>query len=168
MNYYIIDTNVPLKAATHPSDEIDRKCSYECLRFIKKLMNSSVDVAVIDTQGEILQEYLKYLTDGSQDTVATEFFKWILQNRYSSNKVSVYSITKTAENTYSEFPDSASLNGFDLSDRKFVALSVAHPKHPPICNGSDTDWWDYRGALEKEGIHVKFLCEEYMIAKAKA
>lgn len=39
--------------------------------------------------------------------------------------------------------------------------------NPNIYNGSDTDWWDYREALEEEGIHIVFLSEEYMKAKSK-
>ena len=166
-DHLIVDTNVPLKASdTNPKDEIDRDCSFACLEFIKKLMNSN-DIIVIDSENEILKEYLKHMKKLRFDqNIATEFFKWVLMNK-ATNRVQEYKITKTADNTYVEFPESPELNDFDLSDRKFVALAKAHPLHPCIYNGSDTDWWDYKEALEKEGIHIVFLCEKYMIAKSK-
>ena len=163
---YIVDTNVPLKAAQRPENEIDKACASACLNFISDLMKSK-DTLVIDSQWEILNEYLKYYENSRQDTVATEFFKWVLQNIRTTKRIDMHNITKTAENTYVEFPSSSELVGFDLSDRKFVALAIAHPAHPPICNGSDTDWWIYRNALSKQGIKIKFLCKEYMIAKTK-
>ena len=166
MNHLIIDTNVPLKAAnTHPEDEIDLRCSKSCLSFIEALMNSD-DIVVLDSGQEILKEYTKNIDLHSEDSVASEFLTWILRG-ILSGKVEQYEITKNGNNTYVEFPDSPELKGFDRSDRKFVALARVDPSHPNIYNGSDTDWWDYKDALKKEGVNVIFLCEEYMKAKCK-
>lgn len=168
MKYVIIDTNVPMKAAENIFQlDIDRKCSTACLGFIKKLL-SSKDIVLLDSEGDILKEYLNQLKkySGIQDNIASTFFKWVLQNR-CSDRVNVYNITKTGENTYNEFPDNPKLASFDFSDRKFVALAKAHPSHPPIYDGSDTDWWIFRQELNEEGIEVIFLCEEYMVEKAK-
>ena len=166
MTYLIIDTNVPLKAANlQPEDDIDRACSLSCFRFIKAIMNSD-DVVVLDDNQEILREYRNKINIDLQDNVATEFLMW-LYHKIRDNTVEMHRITKTDNNTYVEFPDSPDLTGFDQSDRKFVALSKAHPAHPNIYNGSDTDWWAYKDALEAQGVHVVFLCEEYMRAKYK-
>jgi len=43
-----------------------------------------------------------------------------------------------------------------------VAASVSHPERPPILNAVDTDWWNYRMALERHGVRVEFLCPEAM------
>ena len=166
MKHVIIDTNVPLKAADlHPEDEINQKCSQACLSFIKALMDSN-DVVVLDTGREILGEYQRNIDSQSEDNVASQFLKWIYRS-IMMNKTIQYKITKTGNNGYAEFPVSQDLAKFDPSDRKFVALARADPKNPLIYNGSDTDWWDFREALEKEGIHIVFLCEEYMKAKSK-
>jgi hypothetical protein len=61
---------------------------------------------------------------------------------------------------FQEFPDDPALADFDRTDRKFVAVCVAHPQHPPILNATDRDWWDFRDALSVHGVLVRFLCEE--------
>lgn len=166
MKHLIIDTNVPLKAADmHPNDALDRLCSKKCLKFIKELMESD-DIVVLDTEREILKEYQKNINTNSQDNVASQFLMW-LYRKISTQNVELHKITKTGDNDYAEFPASQKLKGFDRSDRKFVALAVAHPHHPKIYNGADTDWWDYRDALEENGIHIVFLCEDYMKTKSK-
>lgn len=166
MKYYIIDTNVPLKAAdTQSTDAIDRLCAQRCFTFIKSLMDSD-GIVVLDTGWEIINEYKKKININSGDNVASQFLMWLLRNMMT-DKVVQYSITKTGNNTYAEFPNSSDLEKFDRSDCKFVALSKVHPDHPSIYNGSDTDWWDFKEALAKEGVHIVFLCEEYMRAKCK-
>ena len=90
---------------------------------------------------------------------------WILRN-YLTDHVSLQTITKE-KGSYAEFPKSTDLLKFDRSDRKFVALAKAHPANPPIVNGSDTDWWEFKDILTREGIQIVFLCKEYMKAKIK-
>ena len=166
MKHRIIDTNVPLKAAAlHSESEIDRQCSLACLSFIKTLMESD-DIVVLDTGREILKEYQKKINTHAEDNVASEFLMWIIRG-LMTGKVAQYQITKTGDNSYEEFPSSPDLAKFDRSDRKFVALAKVDPTNPSIYNGSDTDWWDFREAFTKEGIHIVFLCEEYMRAKSK-
>ncbi|MBQ8707344.1 MAG: hypothetical protein IJ523_04600 [Succinivibrionaceae bacterium] len=167
MKHLIIDTNVPLKAATvKPDDEIDRRCCLACLNFIKELMDSD-DIVVLDRGKEILNEYRRNIDTSKEDSVSSQFLMWLLR-RMLTGKVDLHEITKIGDNAYAEYPNSPQLEHFDRSDRKFVALANAHPQHPSIYNGSDTDWWDFREALEQVGIHVFFLCEEYMRTKSKS
>ena len=126
----------------------------------------SDDVVVLDQGREIVNEYRRNINTDLEDNVASQFLMWLFRNMMTG-KVALYNITKTGDNTYAEYPDSPELEHFDRSDRKFVALANAHPQHPDIYNGADTDWWDYREALERAGIHVVFLSEEYMRAKSK-
>jgi hypothetical protein len=65
------------------------------------------------------------------------------------------------------FPEDESLSKFDLSDRKFVAVALVHPEHPPILNASDSDWSHFKTALAAYGVQVEFLCPELMIAKVE-
>ncbi len=169
MKHVIIDTNVPVKATnTHPEDETDRKCSYACYQYIDRLLRSK-DKIVLDMGWEILKEYQKNIRFGYGDNVATIFLKMILREiNLQNGRVEQYKITKDRKNSYKEYPKTQKLKRFDPSDRKFVALSRAHPSHPPIVNGSDTDWWIYKEVLNSEGIEIVFLCEEYMNAKCKS
>ena len=53
-----------------------------------------------------------------------------------------------------------SLNDFDPDDRKFIAVAVAHLEQPPILQAVDSQWWDFRDAFRRNGVTVKFICEE--------
>lgn len=164
----IIDTNVPLKASNiNVSDKLDARCSYACLRFIQSIMNSNNTIIVLDSAGEILKEYNTNFQSNGQDTVATIFLKWIHRNLTLREKSQVEQqyLTVTGDREYTEFPKSPSLNGFDRSDRKFIAVANAHPEHPQIVEGSDSLWWRFKDALEELGIHIYFLCEDYVKTK---
>lgn len=54
-----------------------------------------------------------------------------------------------------------------MSDRKFVAVVNAHKKKPPIYQATDSKWWGWNDALEEVGIHVEFLCPDYIKSKYK-
>ena len=166
MGYLIIDTNVPIMAAKSTfEDDLEKKCSHECLNFISKLISGkSKDFIVLDSTWDILKEYENNIDIHGDRSIATEFLLWVYQNQ---EKIKWYQITKIGTNRYEAFPVSEGLKKFDASDRKFVALSKVCPMHPPIYDGSDTDWWEYRDALESEGIRVVFLCEDYVNEKAR-
>lgn len=52
---YIIDTNVPMKAANmNIRDELDAKCSYACLEFIRHIIETNDTIVVLDSGKEIL------------------------------------------------------------------------------------------------------------------
>ncbi len=59
---------------------------------------------------------------------------------------------------FEEFPRHDGLKEFDLADRKFVAVSIAHPKRPVILQATDTKWWGWKEALAECGVRVDFLC----------
>jgi hypothetical protein len=67
-------------------------------------------------------------------------------------------IEKHADRGYVEFPDDQQLLEFDHADRKFVAVSAAHPQRPPILQGSDSKWMIWSERLSVHGINVEFLC----------
>ncbi|MEO5367276.1 MAG: hypothetical protein H7831_13190 [Magnetococcus sp. WYHC-3] len=69
-------------------------------------------------------------------------------------------ITKTGD-SYKEFPAHDDLKGFDISDRKFVAVANAHPERPPIVQAGDSKWWGWNDALAEVGITVQFICPQY-------
>lgn len=165
---YIVDTNVPRKAAdTASHDKLDAQCALACLNFISQIMDSSGSIIVLDSAGEIFREYRNNLSICGQDTVATIFFNWICRNLTAreNSLVEQYPLTVTGDREYAEFPWSPNLAGFDISDRKFIALANAHPEHPEIVEGTDSLWWGFRDVLKDSGIHICFLCEDYVKTK---
>lgn len=165
---YIIDTNVPLKASNmHPDDRLDAQCSLACLHFIQKVMDFNDIIVVLDANGEIFHEYSINISTCGQNTVATQFFQWICKNLTlrQGGRTELQYLTVTGDREYDEFPKTPSLDGFDISDRKFIALANAHPEHPTIVEGSDSLWWGFSDVLQKLGIHIYFLCEDYIRIK---
>lgn len=168
---YIVDTNVPKKASEmHSIDRLEAQCSLSCLKFIKQLMDSRDDVLVLDVNMEIWKEYSHILKSNAEPNVATQFLGWVQRNLTLREgcRVERIKLTVLGDREYEEFPESEELVGFDPSDRKFIALSNAHKEHPPVVEGSDSLWWGFKDALEKVGIHINFLCEEYVRLKYEA
>jgi len=60
--------------------------------------------------------------------------------------------------SFSEFPDNPELEGFDHSDRKFVAVAIASRVYPDIYNATDSDWYNFQEALERDGLKIIQLC----------
>lgn len=164
---YIVDTNIPLKASdTTSADPLNAQCALACLKFVQSLMDSK-DIVVLDANREILQEYRNNCKSHGQPTIASIFLDWICRQLTlrTNSQVEMVRLTVLGDRQYLEFPQDPDLDGFDLSDRKFIALSNAHPEHPPVIEGSDCLWWGFRDTLASLGIRVIFVCEEYVRAK---
>ena len=164
---YVVDTNVALVAnmATNTQkSEISLMDILKCVEVIEQIvLNKSI---VIDDNNEILNEYSHKLSFKGQPGIGDKFFKWLHDNQYSlpaSQRVKIHQIG----DSYIEFPDIPELSEFDLSDRKFVAVSNAHPMHPAIYQATDSKWWGWKDDLQSVGITVIFLCEEYIKMKFK-
>jgi len=154
----IIDTNV-LVVANYRHDIASEHCVERCIDALLESRNNRV---FIDDDQHILNEYRGHCSYSGQPGVGDAFFKWLWDNQGNIRHCRKVSITPHIERQFEEFPEDANLEGFDRSDRKFVAVAVASNEEPPILNASDTDWWDYREAFEKNGINICFLCEELM------
>ncbi len=115
----------------------------------------------MDSGNEIYEEYGHKLSFRGQPGVGDKFFRWVHDHRFALPEDHRVSITKN-ENSYDEFPSHPDLQNFDLSDRKFIAVSNAHPEKPPILQATDSKWWGWKDALAEEGIEVIFLCEDYI------
>jgi hypothetical protein len=116
---------------------------------------------VLDEGNWILSEYQDNLRSDGQPGVGDAFLKWVYNYQWNPQWCDRVRITPTEDGTsFSEFPDDPDLKGFDRSDRKFVAAARAHPESPPILNAVDTDWWLFRAALVRNGVHVEFVCPQ--------
>ncbi len=161
---YVVDTNVPkiANSATNiaelPDNMVD--CALSCAEKIKKILNEELKL-VVDAGGEIFDEYRKQLSMSGQPGLGDAFMKWVHDNQWHFPLEDRVTITQTDDN-YAEFPNCAELNGFDKSDKKFVAVANTHPMKPPIAAASDHHWWKFKEVLKKKGISVELLCPEHI------
>ncbi|MBE2268304.1 MAG: hypothetical protein IAE80_08740 [Anaerolinea sp.] len=152
----IVDTNVAI-VANKKADHASPECVVACIERLEQLMD--MDTLVLDDQWCILREYMDYLHSEGQPGVGDRFLRWILLNR-ASERVAHVHITPTdpTKTDFVEFPSNPELEKFNRSDRMFVAVTLAHPDHPPILNAVDADWVEFKQALANNGVRVESLC----------
>ncbi|MBD1895773.1 hypothetical protein [Coleofasciculus sp. FACHB-129] len=155
--HVIVDTNVPIVANGH-SNQASPHCVIICVEKLREIQQQHI--LVLDKDWLIIKEYMKNLSSKGQPGVGDAFLKWILTNQLNSNRCQLVQITPTNNGSFQEFPQDAALSGFDLSDRKFVVVALAHPDKPPILNAVDSDWRNFEAALASCGVRVEFLCPE--------
>ncbi|WP_103667847.1 hypothetical protein [Pseudanabaena sp. BC1403] len=157
--YQIVDTNV-LLVASKKAPQASEYCELACEKYLQNLMNAGV--LVIDNQWLIIKEYMHKNSQTGQPYAGDAFLKWVLTHQ-ATKRCEKVPITKIAENDFAEFPKSPSLEKFDPSDRKFVAVALTHPAKPAIANAVDSDWRNYEIALADHGVSLNFLCPELAV-----
>lgn len=143
----IVDTNVAFIAnKVEPSDEM-LECCEACVERLKVIMVSGR--IALDDDGHIWDEYKRYMLWHGQLGVGHEFFKWVHDNQWNEERCDRVLMAP--------FPGQPELAGFDLSDRKFVQVSLGHPDRPPILVAEDRGWRRHAGSLAGH-VHIEFLC----------
>src|SRR5699024_3961358 len=86
------------------------------------------------------------------------FLKWLLTHEWSGGRVTRVRITPKADDPtdYEELPPPPAGTAYDPSDRKFLAVSIAHERRPAILQSMDSKWWGWRQALEAHGVTIRF------------
>lgn len=158
----VVDTNVPL-AANRAAPQATERCVAACARELMSIQETHT--LVLDDAWEILKEYMAHLRSEGQPGVGDAFLRWTLRNRGNPDRCTLVHITPEAD-SFSEFPKSSELAGFDLSDHKYVAVAIVHPNHPPILNATDSDWWHYREALNQHGVSIQFVCPDIQFKRS--
>lgn len=97
---------------------------------------------------------------GGQPGVGDEFMQWIHQNQHTPERCERVNITENPDRGFNEFPDDRALSKFDHNDRKYVAVTIGSRHGPRILNAVDSDWHDYKDALQRHGVTVEQLCPQ--------
>jgi hypothetical protein len=159
----IVETNV-IAVANGEAEQASPACVIACLDALEAARRKTV---VIDSNELCFKEYFRHASWSGQPGAGDEFAKWLWDRQaYTKHCERVALTPKSGEQDgFDEFPDDPELRGFDRSDRKFVAIAKASRRKPTILNATDTDWWNFRTPLGKNGIRIHFLCPELMIRR---
>jgi hypothetical protein len=115
---------------------------------------------VIDDEFLILNEYQNKTTPKTGNRPGDAFVKWALRNSANTQRVSCVALNPHPIRVFVTFPNDSELDKFDEPDRKFVAVSAAHPERPPILQATDSKWLLWRDALRRHRVTVDFLCPD--------
>lgn len=169
MTTYTVDTNVLIVAnESPPAGPIGRspQTSSGCVqKVVRKLLGISRSGRIaLDSLGLVLREYHgARMSYAGQPGVGDAFFKWAHENQANPEFCDVVDIHVRDGTTdeFEEFPTGEELASFDRSDRKFVAIVIGfRPGHAVVLNAVDSDWWNHRDALSRNGVEVEFVCPD--------
>ncbi len=158
MSECVVDTNV-LVVANRRDTATPAACVRACVALLRDIQAHGR--LVLDTEFRILNEYRHNANEAGKPGSGDAFLLWALRNQRNPNRCVLQAITCQPDGggeNYAEFPTDPALHSFDRSDRKFVAVSCAHPARPPIYNAVDSDWWHHAVALHSNGVVVIELC----------
>lgn len=156
----IIDTNVAV-VANRKSEQASEDCEQTCINRLLEITSGEVKLA-LDDERRIIEEYRANLSPTGQPGIGDAFLKWVEMNWTNEEHCDRVSISpiEGSEAEFEQFPADVALKNFDLDDRKFVAVALAHSEKPPILQAVDSQWWNFRDALSRHEVRVEFLCEE--------
>ncbi|MGL5034697.1 MAG: hypothetical protein ACRC6M_12945, partial [Microcystaceae cyanobacterium] len=157
--------NVLIAANGRDCPQVTQKCRANTIEFLQDFLKEGV--IVLDNQWLILTEYKHKVNSTGQPNLGDAFLKWILTNLANSQRCQQIKIHRLGDDNFVEFPDDPELEKFDRSDRKFVAVALADPDHPPIVNAVDTDWLESEIPLTRNGVKIKFLCRDLVVSLLK-
>ena len=154
----VVDTNV-LMVANKKNKAASPGCIQVCAGKLREIADAGK--VVLDDGWRILHEYGRHLNPSGQPGFGDFFYKWVLTNRKNPRRCELVKITLLPADmeNFQEFPKDKKLEVFDPSDRKFIAVSMAHSQHPPVLQALDSEWWKFKIELEDNGVNVVFLCE---------
>jgi hypothetical protein len=152
---FVVDTNVIVVANDREADHATPQCVLRCVDRLTEIRKT--ERIVLHANYEILNEYFRKANRSGQPGDGDAFAKWVFDNQWNETHCDLVSITPS-DGGYLEFPTDPRLAGFDLDDRKFVAVSIAHPERSPILNAVGSDWRNFAEPLAENGIKVHDLC----------
>lgn len=162
MSAFVVDVNVAIVANGNESPQANLACMSACVSALQDIVANGM--VVLDDGMRILKEYQRYLSPAGQPGLGDAFMRWVWENQCVAEKCERVALTLIGgvEDKFHQFPKDANLKGFDRSDRKYVAVALTSQKNPEILNAVDTDYWNHRIALRKNGVRLRFLCPQNM------
>ncbi len=162
MSAFVVDVNVAVVANGGRSPQADDLCRLHCIRKLKEVRRKP-NRFCIDDRYRILREYERQLPRPRrrQGGPGDEFMGWVYQNQWNVGVCERVSLTPRAgdDEDYEEIPR-GSLDGFDRSDRKYLAVALTSQHHPTIVNAVDPGWRDFALQLQEIGVSVGELCPQ--------
>jgi hypothetical protein len=150
----IIDTNV-IVSVDDPNPVAREHCVVRCREVLREAKSSVVG---LDSNDEILMEYLRNVSQGYPLGVGASFARYVYDNRFDETLFERVDISADPVRGYREFPEAKELSKFDPADRKFVAVSLASRLDHTIYNATDDGWAKHDQALGRAGVNVLYLC----------
>lgn len=160
----VVDTNVAT-TANGRNPAAGPACIAESARALHALVREGH--VFVDDGGLILHEYRQNLNARGQPGAGDLFLEWLMTHEYNPARCTRVRITPSAADPedFAELPAPADGTVYDRSDRKFLAVSAAHPDHPPVLQSFDSKWWGWQKALAALGVRIHFLCPAEIEAK---
>lgn len=157
MSAAVVDTNVAI-VANGRDTHAGARCQLECVRELRALERHGV--VVLDEFGRVLEEYRRHLEPSGQPGVGDAFLRHLFDHQFDPGKCELVTIRPLPDDArgFEEFPNDRALDGFDPSDRKFVAAARASARSPAILNAVDGDWAQFEEALARHAVVVRQLC----------
>lgn len=161
MKGHVIDTNTFI-VADGGAEQADLACVDAAIAALRDVQQQGC--VLIDHSDLIVAEYLQHYGQAHPQGAGSLFVRWVLQNQWTKERCVRVEITPLPGEArgFAEFPSDPDLERFDGSDRKFVATALASKRDPEILNATDTDWWEFRDALARNGVRLRFLCPHLM------
>lgn len=158
MKAYVVDVNVPI-VANGDSPQADLDCVSACEDALDQIVK--MGMIVIDAGRQILSEYQRYLNPSGQPGLGDAFMQWVWEHQAVVERCEQVTITPVGA-SFAEFPSDPDLTVFHPDDRKYIAVALKSCRNPLVLNAVDSDWWQHRDALSKNGVKLKFLCPQHM------
>jgi hypothetical protein len=158
MTAFVVDVNVAI-VANGKAQQANMDCRLACVDALLALQQRGA--VVLDGLRLILAEYQKHLSPSGQPGLGDMFMQWVWENQAVSERCEQVIITPV-DGSFAEFPPDPALSTFDPDDRKYVAVALRSQRAPKALNAVDTDWWQHRAALTRNGVRLQFLCPQHM------
>lgn len=154
MRDVVVDANVAVVA--NGNQAVAPECVLSCIDALAPVMDGTHRL-VLDVDGAILAEYLRQRPHGFPQGPGDQFIVEMVTFQATPDRCTQVGITPDNDRGYVEFPADAALSQFDMDDRKYVAVAIAHGARPPIINAVDTDWQTFAVQLAPH-VTVREVC----------
>jgi len=164
MGAFVVDVNVAVTA----NGGHERATAAHRLACIRALREARGGIICLDSDDHILGEYRDNLHMSGQPGAGDEFMYWIHQNQYNTGVCERVCVPECTDGNrgFEHFPKDPELCGFDPADRKYVAVALASANSPEVLNATDPGWWRFREALGRNGVRIRFVCQELVDGSA--